>query len=257
MEYLVVCLVALLASALTLFSGFGLGTLLLPAFLVFFPAELAVGMTAVVHFLNNIFKFVLLGRLADRSVVLSFGLPSIAASFAGAWLLVTASDAPSLGSYEAFGQERMLLPVNIVIGVLITVFAFLELPQQRKRPSAGTRQLVVGGLLSGFFGGLSGHQGALRSAFLLRVGLSREVFIASGVVISCLVDVSRIGVYAEHLIGRPEAVPWNLVAAAAGSAFVGAVAGRMTMGAVTMEGIRRLIAVLLIIVGAGVASGLL
>jgi len=256
-EYLIVCLVAVLASALTLFSGFGLGTLLLPAFLVFFPAELAVAMTAVVHFLNNLFKFVLLGRLAERSVVLSFGVPAIAASFAGAWLLVTASEFPSLASYEAFGQERMLLPVNIVMGVLITVFAFLELLQKRNRHAVGTRHLVVGGVLSGFFGGLSGHQGALRSAFLLRAGLPKEVFIASGVVISCLVDVSRIGVYAEHVIGSPEAAPWGLVAAATGSAFLGAVAGRMAMGAVTMEGIRRLVAVLLIAVGAGVASGLL
>ena len=32
MSYLVICSVALLASGLTFFSGFGLGTLLLPAF---------------------------------------------------------------------------------------------------------------------------------------------------------------------------------------------------------------------------------
>jgi acyl-CoA reductase-like NAD-dependent aldehyde dehydrogenase len=41
--------------------------------------------------------------------------------------------------------------------------------------------LPVGGLLSGFFGGLSGHQGALRSVFLLRAGLTKESFIATGV----------------------------------------------------------------------------
>jgi uncharacterized membrane protein YfcA len=40
MSYLVVCAVALLASALTFFSGFGLGTLLLPAFALFFPIEI-------------------------------------------------------------------------------------------------------------------------------------------------------------------------------------------------------------------------
>ena len=46
MEWLVVGLAAFGASALTLFSGFGLGTLLLPAFALFFPADLAVAMTA-------------------------------------------------------------------------------------------------------------------------------------------------------------------------------------------------------------------
>ncbi len=37
MAYFIVAAVALLASGLTLFSGFGLGTLLLPAFALFFP----------------------------------------------------------------------------------------------------------------------------------------------------------------------------------------------------------------------------
>ena len=43
MSYLLVPFVALLASALTLFSGFGLGTLLLPAFAVWFPVDAAAG----------------------------------------------------------------------------------------------------------------------------------------------------------------------------------------------------------------------
>jgi uncharacterized membrane protein YfcA len=59
---------ALAASLLTLISGFGLGTLLLPVFALFFPLELAVGMTAVVHLLNNLFKFGLLWRAVDRQV---------------------------------------------------------------------------------------------------------------------------------------------------------------------------------------------
>ena len=59
MEYILIPIVALLASALTFFSGFGLGTLLLPAFALFFPVDVAIALTAIVHFLNNTFKFVL------------------------------------------------------------------------------------------------------------------------------------------------------------------------------------------------------
>ena len=61
MEYIVVCLAALLASALTLFSGFGLGTLLMPVVAIFFPLNLAIAITAIVHLLNNLFKFALVG----------------------------------------------------------------------------------------------------------------------------------------------------------------------------------------------------
>ena len=80
MSYLIICTVALLASALTFFSGFGLGTLLLPAFVLFFPIEQAVALTAIVHFLNSLFKLALTGRHADRKVVVRFGLPAIAMS---------------------------------------------------------------------------------------------------------------------------------------------------------------------------------
>ena len=70
MSYLLVCLVALLASGLTLFSGFGLGTLLLPAFALFFPVEIAVSATALVHLINSLFKLLLVGSKADPRAVL-------------------------------------------------------------------------------------------------------------------------------------------------------------------------------------------
>jgi len=49
-EYVIICLAAFLASALTFFSGFGLGTILMPVFALFFPVEVAIGLTAIVHF---------------------------------------------------------------------------------------------------------------------------------------------------------------------------------------------------------------
>ncbi len=61
MKYFVICSSAFLASGLTLFSGFGLGTLLLPVIVLFFPIDLAIALTAVVHALNNFFKCWLLG----------------------------------------------------------------------------------------------------------------------------------------------------------------------------------------------------
>ena len=105
MSYVVICAVALVASALTFFSGFGLGTLLLPTFALFFPIEHAVALTAVVHFLNSLFKTALAGRHADRGVVLRFGLPAIAAAVFGAWVLVRLSGIPPVFTYHAFGRD--------------------------------------------------------------------------------------------------------------------------------------------------------
>src|SRR6187455_1018004 len=78
---------ALGASLLTLISGFGLGTLLLPVFALFFPLEVAILLTAVVHLLNNLFKLGLLWRGIHWPVVLRFGVPGIAGAYLGSRLM--------------------------------------------------------------------------------------------------------------------------------------------------------------------------
>ncbi len=52
---IIICIVAFLTSILTFFSGFGLGTILMPVFALFFPVEVAIALTSVVHFSNNLF----------------------------------------------------------------------------------------------------------------------------------------------------------------------------------------------------------
>jgi uncharacterized membrane protein YfcA len=257
MEFLTVTLVALFASGLTLFSGFGLGTLLLPAFLLFFPADVAVAMTAIVHFLNNIFKLILLGRNASWSVVLSFGIPAMVAAFLGAEVLVKLAAGSPLFTYEFLGRTTVVLPVNLILAVLIICFAVLELLPSLQNVQFPRRYLPLGGVISGFFGGLSGHQGALRSAFLVRTGMTKEAFIASGVVISCMVDVTRLGVYAGHLASSGIEGNALLVAGVAASAFLGTVLGNRLVTRVTMKTIQTVVAALLIVIALGLGLGIL
>lgn len=257
MSYLVICAVALLASALTFFSGFGLGTLLLPAFALFFPIEQAVALTAVVHLLNNLFKLVLVGRYADRHVVLRFGLPAIAMSFLGAWLLVWLAGVAPAYSYSAFGRLISITPVKLVVGLLLLLFASLELFPPLRRLSFGPQYMPLGGLLSGFFGGLSGMQGALRSAFLSRAGLTKEAFIGSGVVVACLIDFSRLAIYSTSLTHESSRFDLGLLSAAVLAAFLGAVLGNNYLRKMTMPGIQRIVAVMLFVIALGLVSGLL
>ena len=60
MELAVISLVAFLTAILTFFSGFGLGTILMPVFAIFFPVDIAIALTGVVHFSNNLFKLSLI-----------------------------------------------------------------------------------------------------------------------------------------------------------------------------------------------------
>lgn len=257
MSYVTIGLVALVASGLTFFSGFGLGTLLLPAFSLFVPVDQAVAMTAVVHLLNSLFKVALVGRQADRAVILRFGLPAILAALVGAWLLGKLSAAEPLVTYEAFGRTFEVVPVKLAIGLVLAAFAALEVLPWFRGLAFPPRLMPLGGVLSGFFGGLSGMQGALRAAFLARAGLSAEAFVATSAVIACLVDVSRLGVYAAAVVAVRRELDWPLVAAAVAAALVGALVGKRSLAGMTMETVRKIVAGLLMLVAAGLASGAL
>ena len=159
MAYLIICTVALIVSALTLFSGFGLGTLLMPAFAIFFPVEVAVGTTAIVHLANNIFKLALVGRMADIKIVLKFAIPASVMAVIGALLLNYFTDIQPIAVYTLAGRTFTITAVNLVIAILITVFAILELNQRFEKLAFNPKYIPLGGALSGFFGGLSGQQG--------------------------------------------------------------------------------------------------
>lgn len=257
MEYSIVCIAALLASGLTLFSGFGLGTLLLPVFAIFFPVEIAVAVTAIVHLLNNLFKLVLLGKYADKSVVLKFGLPAIAAAFLGAWLLVRLSDLKPIVNYTLLSHGFHVMPVKLIIAIMMATFAMFELIPRFEKMSFEAKYLPLGGILSGFFGGLSGHQGALRSAFLIRSGLSKEGFIATGIVISCLVDFSRLSIYSTHLLFQGIGDRRFLLLSAIASAFLGAFVGNRLVKKITMRTVHIIVSVMIFGIAIGLAAGII
>ncbi|ADU63566.1 MAG: sulfite exporter TauE/SafE family protein [Pseudodesulfovibrio sp.] len=257
MDILVICLVSLAVSGLTLFSGFGLGTVLMPVMAVFFPIETAVAMTAVVHLANNAFKLLLFGRQADYRVVLRFGIPAFFASLAGAWLLIHVAGLPSLFRYELFGADFEVSPIKLLIGLLILFFACLEIRSKGSGYRFAPSWLPVGGAVSGFFGGLSGNQGAFRSAFLLGAGLSKEAFVATGVVLACVVDISRLSIYGGVAGSRLISDNLPLLAAATASAFAGSFAGSRLLKKVTLTTVRLLVSVLLLMLGAALSLGLI
>ena len=257
MELFWVSLAALLASCLTFFSGFGLGTLLMPVVALFLPVEVAIAVTAIVHLANNLFKLALVGKKADCSVVWRFGAPAVLAALLGAWLLNMLSGLPTLFEYQWLGREFAVSVVKFIIGVLILAFVWLELSPRFAKMSFDARYLPLGGALSGFFGGLSGHQGAFRSMFLIKSGLDSQRFIATGVVLAVLVDVARMLVYGWSFSANTANVQWTMVLSASFSAFVGAYLGAKLLHKVTLRTIQRLVSVLLVLMGLGLVTGLL
>jgi len=247
MEYIIICLVAFLGSGLTLFSGFGLGTLLLPVFGLFFPIELSIALTAIVHFLNNLFKLALVGKHADKSTIINFGIPSILAAFIGAYVLQLLSGMQPVFSYTLMEHLFVIVPIKLIIAIVLLFFSCFEIIPALANLEFDKKYLPLGGLLSGFFGGLSGNQGALRSAFLIRSNLSKEAFIASGVVIACLIDISRLSMYSKQIFSSPYPFNYALIVSATLAAFAGAFIGNKLLKKVTIKTVQLLVAILLFI----------
>lgn len=260
METLLIGLVAFLASGLTFFSGFGVGTLLMPTFALFFPVPLAIAATAVVHFVNNLFKFGLMAKRADWLVVARFSVPAALAAIGGAVLLTVFDRLPTVASYSLGDSTFEVTAVKAVIGVLIMVFAFLEWWPRFQAVTFPQRWLPLGGALSGFFGGLSGNQGALRSAFLLKAGLSKEGFVATSIVSAVIVDASRLLAYGigfmtdQFIQSRELAAP---VFVGTVCACVGSYAGMRLLQKVTYVGVRTVVAAGMLLIGLGLITGLL
>ena len=256
MELIIICIAAFATAILTFFSGFGLGTILTPIFMIFFPVEVAIALTGVVHFFNNIFKLILVGRNADKSVLLRFGIPAVIAAFIGSQLLLRITDLEPLFSYDAFGRHFEVYPVKFIVSVLLIIFASMDLIPYFGKLQFGKDKLPIGGIFSGFFGGLSGNQGALRSAFLIKAGLSKEAFIGTAVVVSTFVDFTRLSVYATGLSSTGLTENLTLVISATLSAIFGAFIGNKLLKKVTLKSIQTVVAIMLIIISIGLGLGL-
>lgn len=254
---LIIIITSFLASLLTLFSGFGLGTLLMPVVAIFFPVAVAVALTAFVHLLNNLFKLAALWRDVNWPVSLKFGVPALLATIPGALLLTSLEDLPQITSYQLFGLHAAITPVKLAVGLLLILFAFAEWFSFAKKVNISAKYLPWGGVLSGFFGGLSGHQGAFRSAFLLHAGLNPGQFIATNAVIAVLVDITRLAVYGLNLALLMEQVDTSLIVAATVAAFAGVLAGKVGVKKVTIGMIQKLVAIMLLSLGILLAAGII
>ncbi len=266
MEYVIVALTVLVGAGLTFFSGFGLGTLMLPVFSIFFDLPIAVGATAIVHLANNIFKFALVSKHIHLNTLLLFGTPALIFAYLGGKLLTVFGEMEAFHSYAIAGHVFEMSAVKMVIGGLMIFFAWFDLDPRFDNLKVTQKHIPFGGMLSGFFGGISGHQGAFRAAFLSKAGLTKEQFIGTSNAVSLVVDLARLSVYvlgANAIAGGENKFlsaltdGQMLLVVGIVFAFMGTYFGKKLVQKTTIRGIQRVVGILLFLMGGLMIGGIL
>jgi uncharacterized membrane protein YfcA len=255
--FFIIVLVSFFASILKLFSGFGLATLLMPVVAIFFPVAIAVALTAFVHLLNNLFKLAVLWRYVNWQISFTFGIPALLSTIPGALLLTKLQLLSPITEFQFFGINAAITPVKLAVGVLLIIFATVEGFSLSNKTNISTRYLPAGGILSGFFGGLSGHQGAFRSTFLLHAEMDKNQFVATNAVIASLVDITRLVVYGVNIKLLMQNVDYSLIIAATIASFAGVLVGKAGLEKINIGFIQKLVTVMLYILGVSLLIGII
>ncbi len=176
---IIVCAVTFVASTAATVAGFGLGVTLTPIFAFVYPAQLAVLLVAVVHFLNNSLRLAVFIKHVDRQIALRFGLLCVVFAFFGAYL-------------------QGMLPsdwLKVVMGGFLIFISGIYFATAGKPWTFPKGFEVFGGIVAGVMGGLVGAQGGIVAAFLVNLNLVKEAFVATSTLITWSIDLMRVPVY--------------------------------------------------------------
>lgn len=220
---------------------------MLPFLALFFPVEVAIIYTAVIHLLNNIFKVFLFRHSVAIKRALLFGLPAIIGSAVGALILSKIAHWDIAFTGQLWGVSFLINPIKVVIGSLLLFIGLNELFPLFHVNVTSRGAFTVGGFVSGFFGGLAGLQGAFRSYILVKSSDDKDAFLGTSAAIALMVDVTRVIFYSK-MIALTEGLSFYgyLVITAA---LIGVLVGKKLLPKIELAAIHQFIAVLLITFG--------
>jgi uncharacterized protein len=213
-------------------SGFGLGSLLTPLLLLSMPANHAVAILAIPHAVATGLRWLRLRTEVHRPTFRQFGVSSAVGGLTGALLQ------PRLGSSV----------LTVVLASLLVVAGTSEVLERRVPLPQTPAWRLLGGAASGFFGGLVGNQGGIRSAALLGFQLEPRQLVATATASALLVDAARIPIYLLSEKGAIAATVPLWVAASVG-ATIGTLLGVPVLRRIPPRTYRRLLGVLLVLLG--------
>jgi hypothetical protein len=219
---------AVLAGSTAAVSGFGIGSILTPLLAASYGMAPAVAAVALPHAAATALRCWRLRRHIDVAVLRRFGVPSALGGLAGAAL------------YARLGGRAL----TVILGVLLIVTAVGGLTgvMSRLRPKGAAVWAL--GAASGFFGGVVGNQGGLRSGALMAFGLAPLAFVATATATGLLVDAARTPIYLWRS-GETMAAMWRPIALATAGVVAGTLLGERLLFGLPPARFRQVVSVLI------------
>lgn len=229
---IILAIVAVVAGAIASLAGFGIGSLLTPLLAVKTGIGIAVAGVSIAHFFGTALRFFLIRRFINKRILISFGLTSAAGGLVGALL------------HNTF--QNVVL--TIIFGCLL-VFAGMSglTGLTNKLRFKGVIIWIAGGI-SGFFGGMVGNQGSIRSAALLGFELDKEQFVATATGIALMVDVARVPIYLW--VQWPQiASIWQFILIATIGVIIGTFGGKKILEKLPENIFKKTVAAIILLIG--------
>jgi len=191
-----------------------------------------VAVVSIPHFIGTSIRFARLRHEVQWNIVRSFGFTSAAGGLTGALL-------------NTWATSRVL---ELVFGCLLVLAGASQITGYAKRWQLRGRLAWLGGALSGFFGGLVGNQGGIRTAAMLGFEVEKRQFVATTTAVALLVDLARVPVY---VVVETAALTrlWPTIALAAIGVVAGTLFGEKLLARVPEQKFRVVVGVLLLLLG--------
>src|SRR3989344_1425967 len=232
MEIILITLLTIVASAIGTVTGFGISTIMIPVLAIVLPPVEAIFFVSIVHWFDNIWKITLFRSGLNWKLIGLFGATGLVTSYIGAALTLNI-------------DGTILLQI---LGVFLAVYAVFLLLQSKLKVPASSSAAVIGGSLSGFFAGMFGIGGAIRSAFLALFDLPKAVYIATAGAIGLMVDLTRIVTYVAGGVTLPQTLLYGLIIVIPVS-LLGAFLGKGVVDKIPQRQFRSVVAVLIFLIG--------
>ena len=232
MEIPLILGIVIIASGVGTMTGFGTSTIMVPIMLLNYPVPQTLFFVGIIHFFGNVWKLLLFRKGVRWRLILSFGIPGIAATYLGASLVF---DIPAVVLSRILGSFLIIYVVYLFVKSSFKVKPNLVFG-------------ACGGALSGFLAGVFGIGGAVRGLFLTAFDLPKAVYIATAGSIALFIDATRLTTYFSNGARLPVMLLYGLPLFIQAS-FLGAATAKRIVDRIPQEHFRKIIAVFLLLMG--------